>query len=117
MKIKLELVHSNYEIVNEFDYEINKIVNINIDKISQHGFSGIEIVYYFIEFEIIKEFCKLLIPIIDKFIKRNDVKSFKINNIELKKDTIVKTSVEINGYNFNDAKQLLELAMHQDSKK
>ncbi len=99
MKIKLELVHSNYELINDFDSEINNIENVNFDKISEHGFSGIEVVHYFIKFVMSKEFFQLLSEIIINFIKKDDIKSFKINNIEIK------------GYNFNEVKQLLELAI------
>lgn len=82
MKIELEVNYMDQESVSQLDSVLEEMENIKIEKFEQHGFDGFDIVYYFLEtgtaVVLIANICKVIIA----FINRNNVKSFKINDIE-----------------------------------
>lgn len=82
MKIELEVTYTSKTAISQLDSALNGIENIKIEKFEQTGFDGFDILYYFLEtgtaIVLIEKICKVIIT----FIKRNDVKSFKANDIE-----------------------------------
>ena len=84
MTFEFEVSYSNAEAINLLDCELYNIDSLKIDKLEQSGFDGLDILFYFITtgtaFSLIKSISKVII----KTIERNDVKSFKCNNIEFK---------------------------------
>ena len=84
MKIEFEVSYTNEEVVRILDSDLNNINDIEVDKIEQNGFDGLDILFYFIVTGGAVSFITNITKIIIKIIGRNDVKSFKVNNIECK---------------------------------
>lgn len=84
MKIEFEVCCTDADAIKEFDSELNSINDIEVEKIKQNGFDGMDILFYFIatggSIALIKSIAQVAI----KFIKRDDVKSFKAHDIEIK---------------------------------
>lgn len=80
------------------DSELYSIKDIEVDKIEQSGFDGLDILFYFIVTGGAVSLIKSIAKVIVKMIERHDVKSFKFNNIECK------------GYGKKEVEELLEKA-------
>ena len=98
MKFEFEISYTDTEAINMLDSELSSINDIEVDKIEQSGFDGLDILFYFIQTGGAVCLIKSITKIIVKMIERNDIKSFKFNNIECK------------GYSKEEVEDLLEKA-------
>ena len=96
MKFEFEVSYTNTEAINVLDSELYSIRDIEVDKTEQSGFDGLEILFYFIVTGGAVSLIKSITKVIVKMIERNDVKSFKFNNIECK------------GYSKKEVEEMLE---------
>ena len=83
MHLEFEITYTNFEAIELLDSELETLGNIEVDKFEQNGFDGLDILYLFITIAGAASI-KCLTKIIIKLIERNDVKSFKYKNIEIK---------------------------------
>lgn len=96
MQLEFEVIYTNIEAINVLDSELYGIEDIEVDKIEQSGFDGLDILFYFIVTGGAVALIKSISKIIVKMIERNDIKSFKFNNIECK------------GYSKKEVEELIE---------
>lgn len=96
MKFEFEVSYTNTKAIDVLDSELYNIKDIEVDKIEQSGFDGLDILFYFIVVKAFNSVIESITKIIIKMIERNDVKSFKFNNVEFK------------GYNEKEVEKMME---------
>ncbi|MCQ2019419.1 hypothetical protein [Clostridium butyricum] len=82
--MKIEMKCEKEKSVKEFENQLKNIDSLNYDKVNQDGFDGMQCLYYFLSLSGGTVAIKAIAEIILRIIGKNDVKSFKLNDFELK---------------------------------
>lgn len=101
--IKIQFANIDHSSQTIFERELNEIQGIQVEKIEQSGFDGVEIIYYFISAGGAVGLITSIKEVIIKTIERNKDNIIKINGIELK------------GYSTKDAMALLDKILDKNN--
>lgn len=99
MEINIAISYTDKATINAIDTEFASLTDAEVEKVEQSGFDGMDILFYFITSGGAAALISSLEKIIVAIIKRNDVKSFKMNDLELK------------GYSANQIEKILKQVM------